>query len=280
MKMKTLHSLLGVSILALVGSIAGAGSANAAVTVSNGDLYLGFRATGGTGSSFDYLIDIGQASIYKNATSSFVLNSASGINIGNIGIDLANTFGANWATRSDLFWGVVGTVNPLIGTDPLNTEYASKGENTFGTPETAWNSRANSAQNQTNTAIVTLRTTLSNDTAAPNSTRAAIQSTGEAGSWFSAVHAADGGGVSFNSSYDSSLEGSFAGGPNGTALDLFRLPVSASGAAGTYLGNFTTDSTGNITFNVASVPEPSTLTALAGGAALLGLVRRRRSAIA
>lgn len=272
-----LKGLFGAKCLAIAGSLVVAGSVHA-VTFSNGDLYLGFRATGGTGSSFDYLVDIGQASIYRDATGSFVLNNAAGINIGNIGADLTAIFGSNWSTRSDLFWGVVGTVNPAIGSDPLNTEYASKGETVFGTPEVAWNRRANSAQNQANTAIGAsgLAGAFGNYSSTANSTRAAQQNTVDANSWYSFVHAGDSGGATFNSSYNSSLEGNF-GGATGNALDLFRMPVGSG--AGTYLGNFTTDSSGNITFTSATaVPEPSALTALAGGVALLGLMRRRSAA--
>jgi hypothetical protein len=273
----------GAKCLAIAGSLALAGSAHA-LTVSNGDLFLGFRVTGGTGSSFDYLIDIGQASLYRDATGSFVLNNTAGINIGNIGADLTSIFGANWYTRNDLYWGVVGTVNlNPVGIDAANTEYASKGETTFGTPEAPWNRRSNSQQGSANTAIGPSGLTGSSLTGASstaNSTRAVQQNSGDANSWYSYVHAADGSGTSFNGSYNSALEGSFGGGTGGSALDLFRMTTSTTaGLPGTYLGRFTTDTSGNITFTpTAVVPEPSALTALAGGAALLGLMRRRSAA--
>jgi hypothetical protein len=272
-----LKGLFGAKCLAIAGSLVVAGSAHA-VTYSNGDLFLGFRATGGTGSSFDYLVDIGQASIYRDATSSFVLNNATGINIGNIGADLTAIFGSDWATRSDLFWGVVGTVSPAIGTDPINTEYASKGETTFGTVETSWNRRSNSQQGSANTAIglTGLAGAFVNYSSTANSTRAAQQGTGDANSWYSYVSQS----TSFGGSYNSALEGSSLTGLGNSALDLFRMQSSSTAnLPGTYLGKFTTDSSGNITFNTAAVPEPSALTALAGGVALLGLMRRR-SAVA
>ncbi len=91
--------LLTTAVLALAGlGLTVKPASAAAVSYSNDDLFLGFYASGGTGSSFDYLVNIGQASIYRDATGAFALN------IGDIGADLSATYGSDWNTRSDLYW--------------------------------------------------------------------------------------------------------------------------------------------------------------------------------
>jgi hypothetical protein len=67
-------------------------------------------------------------------------------------------------------------------------------------------------------------------------------------------------------------------GNQGTVLDLYQNTANSTGV---YEGKFTINSTGLITYTSATaVPEPSALAALAGGAGLLGLIRRRRAVAA
>lgn len=288
MKKTNLHGLLGVTFLALAGSFAATGSAHA-VTYTDGDLLLGFRASAGQGSTLDYVIDIGPVSLYKNATSSFVLNTTSGAGsatgIGNIGLDLSSIYGANWATRSDLTWGVIGVTKTAAGGDTAHTEYASRAETTVGTLADAWLRRSLSSQSTTTTKVNTMNTDYASWTNTANSPTGVIENhtTDATGNyWASWMNGGSNftGGVSFGF-YDTSLEGNFGNGASGTALDLFRMATSSTaGLPGSYLGTFTTDTSGNITFNVANVPEPASLTMLGLGACLLGCVRRRRAALA
>jgi len=279
MKMKTPQSLFGTALLTLVGCVAAAGSAQA-VTYNDGDLFLGFRATGGTGASLDYLIDIGQASLYRDATSSFVLNT-SGPNIGNIGADLTALFGSGWSSRSDVLWEVIGTQKLASGLDATNTLYASKGETVFGTPESAWAARTNSSQGGQTTKIGStgMAGAYTSGTNTANSPVGVIQNDSDANSYNSfQSNIAGNSNVAFGN-YSSAIEGNFGGGPSGTALDLFRATNTTTGSSPhtSDLGFFTADSSGNITFNVASVPEPASLTMLGLGGCFLGLVRRRKS---
>ena len=68
----------------------------------NGDLILGFRATGGSGANKSLLIDLGSYSSIA-ATGGFTLDFSSA------GSVLASTFGANWTSRNDLYWGTIGS---------------------------------------------------------------------------------------------------------------------------------------------------------------------------
>lgn len=100
----------------------------------NGDLILGFQATGGTGSSQNVFVDLGPAVNLRD-------NGAAG-QLANIGNTLSTVFGSNWYTRTDLYFGVVGNLNfgpdsgfgaqsPVAG-DPSRTFYVSLPADTPG----------------------------------------------------------------------------------------------------------------------------------------------------
>ena len=100
----TLIQLL--AIVATVGSVTLLAPAVRAQTVSaqQGDLILGFRATGGTGAGVNLEVDLGSVSNFYNATPGSttplpVLSSQ----------DLVDAYGADWGTRTDLFWAAAGT---------------------------------------------------------------------------------------------------------------------------------------------------------------------------
>lgn len=289
MKKNNLYGFLGVAVLALAGSIAAAGSAHAA-TYNDGDLLLGFRASSGPqGTTVDYVIDIGPVSLYRDATSDFVLNTKAGAGsatgIGNIGLDLTANFGANWSSNANILWGVIGVTKSASGVDTANTEYASRAETTFGTLATAWSRRGAIAQSSTTTDIGTLATDYKSYSVTANSPSGVLEdhnlsaSGNYWASWMTGGSNFNREGSTFNF-YDGSLEGSFANGASNTALDLFRMTVNTAGGPGTYLGTFTTDSSGNITYHTANIPEPASLTMLGLGVGFLGCVRRRRTVVA
>ena len=91
----------------LLAAIAATGaftsSTNAALVYNDGDLILAFRATGGTGGTTNVLLNIGSASVFRDATSQFTLS------LGNLDADLDAIFGGGWNTRIDLNWSVSGT---------------------------------------------------------------------------------------------------------------------------------------------------------------------------
>ncbi len=71
------------------------------------------------------------------------------------------------------------------------------------------------------------------------------------------------------------IEGSFAGGASGTALDLIQL--QPGGGPGFDIGTFTIDNGGNITFT--PTPEPTSVALLSFGAVFLGMFRLRRRTV-
>src|SRR5690349_5718216 len=92
------HSLLGLSSIVL-GSI----STHAATVPDpvSGDLYAGFRVSGGIGGSTSYLVKVGQDTSLPTT-----LGSTIKLSLGNLGLDLVATYGAQWYTRQDLTWGI------------------------------------------------------------------------------------------------------------------------------------------------------------------------------
>jgi len=111
------------TLLVASASLLAVSSASAATYVA-GDLLLGFRATAGQGLTTDYIINLGSSTTIRDASS--------GTSLGTYGTDLVATYGAGWATRSDLYWGLI-TVRALysesfpavVNGDPKGTLYAS-----------------------------------------------------------------------------------------------------------------------------------------------------------
>ena len=102
---------------------------------SNGDLILGFQASAGTGNTQNVFFNLGSGVDARNGV---------GINTvkGNIGTTLSGVFGANWYTRSDIWFGVLGNLNgnpnsgignrPAVAGDPSRTFYLSRAAETAG----------------------------------------------------------------------------------------------------------------------------------------------------
>jgi hypothetical protein len=248
---------------------------------TDGDLFVGFHATGGLGATQTYLVNIGQASTYRDAApgSSFTLS------LGNIGVDLTALYGSTWNTRADLFWGITGAMSVASAGDPANTLYATKAETQVGTLESSWARRSNSAQTGTVSKIQGIASGYLNDqqgSTDTNSAFAVIENTSDPNNWASYQS----GGI--NSTAGSSLgvfsptiEGNFAGGVDGSRLDLFRMVrtgiddgTGSLTGLGTYEGTFSIGNNGAVGYLV--VPEPSTAAMAGLGGALIGLSRRRR----
>gem|GEM_PF-1577404 len=100
-----------------------------------GDLVLGVRATGGTGSTTNVFFNLGAAHTLRD-------NPSPAGTLVNLDAELTAAFGAGWSSRSDLYFGVIanrsnatpsgiGSAAPENG-DPARTIYASKGVATAG----------------------------------------------------------------------------------------------------------------------------------------------------
>jgi len=127
---------LGSLVLAYLALTASQAVAQVTVHYNDGDLFLGFRATEGTGSDQDYLVDIGQPDQFVNAPSGgtiLITNPSS--------TDLSTVFGADWYTRIDpntgrnaVLWALVGGRIFAGGVDTVdNTLYSSNPSDAQGT---------------------------------------------------------------------------------------------------------------------------------------------------
>lgn len=268
--MKSNQSLPGLKLAALAAALAGiTQSHGAAVATPNaGDLFLGFRAGGGQGASVSYLVNIGNDLTYRNAAPGSAFDV---LGAGNIGADLIATYGSNWNTRGDLFWGVFGTRSSVN-----STVYASREQDPIGAVTASWTSLDSTGRNGTSGAITSVISEVGGYTggeATANSAVGTIQTNSGAASSYNR-QVATVGTTDFGSlSQWSSIEGDFGSGTAGTALDLYRL-----GSAGvSRVGTFSLNNAGTLHF-AAAVPEPGTAF-LSGVAAIAGLTRRRRSTV-
>ena len=259
------------SILAVTGLVLASQAADAALQYTAGDILLGFRT-----SSKEYVIDLGNFSNFT-PTSTFSLD---------ISADLAS-LAANWNTgNTGITWSVMGYAGSFSGNNAsaLTNNYsifASKGEQTLGTPETSYN-------NLDKTTAVAIKNSIigftGNAVTGPNvADGAAARSilntpSGIASDWTYYVTGATTNGVPFNglpSSPETNLDtaGFTATTLNNTAVDLFKMNASASGA-GVYEGTFQVSNAGVLSYQ--AVPEPSTYAMLCVGAlGVMTMLRRR-----
>jgi hypothetical protein len=249
---KVLGSLVAACVM-LISSQAFA----TVVSYSDGDIFLGFRATDRTQ---DYLINIGQPSQFGSSFT-FSLNLT----------DLSTVFGADWFTRIDpntgtnaVLWGITGGRLVAGGGDVANTLYSSNPN------ATAWARLSNSAQSGTTSLTDSLGTTYDGNNSTAGTTNAIIQNISQANCWASFQPGGNNsGGISFQQ-WNPTNEGK-----PGNVLSIDRI-VPGSGPS-QLIATISFDENGNVT--VTAVPEPSTFVSTIAGAALLiaFLAWRRRS---
>lgn len=234
----------------------------------DGDIFLGFRATSGTGNQQSILIDVGNFSRFTRATTTpFSLN----LNILN---DLNTVFGSSpsWNTLSTVRWGA-------IGFDPTaHALYNTKAEVTLGVHPVGNAKRSANQQDSTGAKLGNLgllfNVDLFNGQAANGgtSTFAVIENSTDTNAstnyWGATANTPTFGLANWN------IEGNFGSGTGAAAahLDFYNIQPGASGT-GAYVGTFSIDDLGNVSF-VGIVPEPTSGVLLGLGA--LGLLARRR----
>ena len=248
--------------LLTVAAAALAPIANAA-EFANGDLLLGFRANGGAGATSTYVYNLGPATTYRDAGGNITLPD-------NIGTDLASIFGADWHSRADLHWGIVGVrssspFGPVVNGDPVRTIYASKAEPSFGTQSEPWVISGQTDRGSAANSIATFQNAFAGATATGNSgNRGAIIPTSQPNDWTEFNPPQEN--VSFEA-FNPTVEATFANGADKNALDLFRILNTSEGASpggtvgqGTYEGSFSISRNGAITFSVTPpTPQPALL---------------------
>lgn len=286
---KSIHA---AALLVLGGAAAFLpGTASAAIIYNDGDLILGFRATGGTGASTDYLIDLGPASA--------IVNSLVPINfsIGNIGADLTAIFGS-WSTRSDVLWSVSGVQKVGGNGFSANTMFATRSDTISGplgtNTTTPWVRPSSFAAGTPAGKIqgmgqkygvgTTGNVVGADQIESTNAPGALIQPTGQTNSFasFQPFGLNTTGSSAYSYFNDANgIESNFAAGTAASVLDLYQLTPASGNLPGTFSGNFTISNSAVVSFAPAgAVPEPTTGLSVIVGAAILGGFRRRRQATA
>lgn len=209
-------------------------------TPSDGDIFLGFRASDGQGSGVSLIVNVGSDTPLRTAS------PGTTVNLGSVGADLSATFGSGWHSRSDFYWGFFGArnvINPPV--------YASRAQVPVGFPAPSFNVLATNARTSTKSQIVSVITAYQGLQATANNPAAAVQTnTSVAGSYHFQI---TGGTTSFGTlSQWTDIEGNFGNGAAGTALDFFRFSnTQATGDVVSRLGTFQITSTGEVTFRRA-----------------------------
>lgn len=183
-----------------------------------GDIFLGVRVTGGTGSGTSYIVNVGNDTAFRNATAGTVLN------LGSLAADLTETFGDDWHTRSDLSWGLFGSRNQTN-----SVTYGSRTQSPFGSSSPGFAAQSLASRSSTNTQIISLIDAYTALQATANNPKAAKQTNVANSSSYNFQVATEGTTDFGGLSGWTSIEGNFALGARRTALDLFRY----SGNTGT-----------------------------------------------
>lgn len=270
-------ALLGMTASALMTS-----AASAAFTFNNGDLILGFHATGSTGAQTNVYFNLGNPTSYRDG--------ASNPDLGNIGGTLTSVYGANWYDRDDLFFGAVanlsdkypigsgkfGAVGAVSG-DPSLTLYASRpaagsGQSVLFTGFT-FEDLVNPAKG-----ITTLESTFASLGSGNLDGTLLINASTHPTIWNSSWSAFNGPSYSFTAL--PGIEQHFGNSGDETYLDIQRILSISNGAdpagpvgTGEYIATLVIGRDGSI----GVIPEPS-VTLLTAAAALAATVRRRRTA--
>jgi hypothetical protein len=288
---------LALAAGSLAITMAGAHADNPNYTA--GDLMLFFQNPGGTtGSDKEIYVSLGNtATVFRQD----YVNQANSLGIVNIGGLLTSTYGANWATDITLFgglggvWGTSGNLsNALQNGDPNRTVYTSYARSSTGTVGSA-NTTAYVIANDTSmstisNSITALGAALDGDSgqavALTKSVVAAqLPSTGP-NSWNSGIA-----GTPVQQQGSASNFGTFGSVSNVEFMwDIYRIEAK-SGVAGSFddgltarnglfLGTVTLNSVGDVSFQTAAIPEPSSIVLMALGAAFVAfIVRRRKSQV-
>lgn len=281
----TRASLLATMSFTALAALSVHGAVVPAPNYQTQDLFLTVRAGGGQGNTVSYLVNLGSYYQFSPASqippslqstfSGATPGSTFALNIGNIASDLSRLYGASWADRSDLTWGVIGTNNSLTSSFLITQERVGGNASTAFATASSQDSR-NFFSGSISSVLIGINgfqgreATLDVYGAGTGSSRATEQ----------ADPLADNPGKDAFIEYQASTsfggylgtvdyEASFAA---NTAQDLWRYSPN-SGI--TNAGYFTFSEAGVLSFT--AIPEPSTMLLALGGAVSLVAGRRRQS---
>jgi hypothetical protein len=280
-----------LTIATAIGIVSLAGSSHAqTVSAQDGDLLLGFRASGGNGSALNLEVNLGAYSNFNMMNgSTFTLSQLSPL-------DLSGTYGNGtstnpiWSSRTDLVWSVDGTSYNNGGTGDAtglqnNTYFTTAiGGSTPNYKRQTSNSQLGVSQNMDG-----FTAGLNGSTTTANSSSSSLVNKSGGNSYDATIS----NGGAFTRPWGANTTGglTFAKVENNTNIptgsfvseDLYEFDPTASGTANAVLlGQFRLFDTGVLTFTeaTAAVPEPSTYAAGALAAIVLAAmtVRRRNTA--
>lgn len=268
-----------------VAAVATMSSAQAAwtfdTTTNAGDLIIGIKATGGQGQNTNLFYNLGVATNFLNG------GGRSNTPVVNINTDLVAAFGASWATRTDLSFGVIANRSNLTTGDPdgagpqeaARILYLSRNASAPGSA-TLYGNGSSTINGQTATPYLGLKNGLAtlSETAQANGVASLdISNTSTANgdailnsftAWTTSGANSD---LAFNVTPSVQFLSQLGNGATRYA-DIQRIGRSGQTTpATTYIATVSFDTLGNISV----IPEPSSML-LVGAAGVAGILRRRR----
>ena len=245
---KTLLTTIAIAAFAVTTGA----QAQSPLSYSAGNIFLGFRASGGTGADKSFVFNLGN---FSNLTT--LGEGATPQTVIDLGSELTTVFGADWKTRGEVKWGIFGMSDSQL---PV---YSSTSDNRANAPVKKTLGQVGGAYtaytgmgNNYNSAI---------ENGAYTGSSAGVLGDGVvtgigANTWYKNIQDAADFGI-----YNATLEAGVAG-----DLDFY----STSATAATKLSQYNISSGGV----VSVVPEPSTYALFGFGALLLIVAYRRANA--
>jgi hypothetical protein len=268
-----MKSLLTKAMIGSAGLVLFSSSAMAAWTFGAADLVIGFQATGGQGATTNLFYNIGNSYDFYTEITPYGV-------VGNINDDLVATYGSNWSSRTDLYFGVIAnrsnlTVGLEPGTpgesDPGRTLYVSAPTLTIGgaplRPQLGSGSLGTTGTNYSGlkNVLVTLTETAFGDgvAALTQATQPSQFNNNGWSKWNPTPGAAFG-------TLTGGIQQRFGQSGPDNIVDLQRMVANTTSE---YVGSVIIGDNGSITV----VPEPSTSLLAALAAGIVGFRRRRNA---
>jgi hypothetical protein len=245
-------------IIAIAGVLAA--SSSFAISTLNttpfpgaGNIVLGVVASGGVGATKNVELNLG--------TATTVAAKLPGGVFANIGADLSAAYGSNWATRTDLTFGIVGYTTSGLSN---STAWFSKRETTPGTLSTPWARTTNSLQTAEGPVVKSMYNALAAAAAGSNANVATVDSSVIlSGTWNQQIGSPN----AFKSPYAVVNVMNEVGGIS----DIWQLLSGSAGQPGTLVNSVQILSNGD----VVAVPETSTYAMILAGLTLCVVGARR-----
>ncbi len=228
------------------------------LTYTDGDVFIGFHSSTATN---EYLWNIGSFSLFDGQP------VGTHLSLRNVNADLTTVFGSSWPTNNFIQWGAVAEDGFDASGNQIAHLFASRAEPTLGFPATPWSRQSFNAQSSSGSYIegMAYGDFLSEESTANNPGAVIHPSVSNRPSW--AANQRDGslgGGISFqtwNPTIEAPITPGSGSGISTTAIDFFRIlpDNSATNPESVYIGTFTIDAAGNVSFDVRdfSAPPPT-----------------------